>query len=75
MYAASSFLVSLSFLACMFISLALKILRPSYNADSITITIHEPTNTGIGEKKVIKGRVTSLHLFWTIGVVFLGTLK
>ena len=51
MYAASSFPVSLSFLACMFISLTLKILRPSYKADSKSTAMHEPTNTEIEAKK------------------------
>lgn len=45
MYTASSFPGSLPFLERMFISLTLKILRPSYNADSKRTAIHEPTNT------------------------------
>lgn len=67
MYTASVSSVSLAFLAYMFISLTLKILRPSYNADRKSTAIHEPTNTEIGEKKVIKGLVPSFHhLFETI---------
>lgn len=57
--ASFSWMVCLDALVCMFISLALKIFRPSYNADTKSTAIHEPTNTKNGERKMIKRRMSS----------------